>query len=314
MCYNSGMEKIVVLVPCYNESKTIKKVVSEWKKALPGAKVYVYDNNSSDNSGEIAKKAGAIVKRSPLQGKGNVVRQMFREIDAECYVMVDADDTYSAEDAKKMVSKVLDDGADMVVGDRLSSTYFTENKRLFHNTGNRVVRWMINVLFGGRIKDIMTGCRAFSYDFVKSFPVISRGFEIETEMSIWAMDKNLYVENVEIQYRDRPEGSESKLKTYSDGARVIKTIVKLFRAYRPMCFFGFFALVLALVSVGFFIPILIEYFKTGMVPNFPTLIVCGFVFIAAIQAFFTGLILEVLRRKDRQDFEINLLRISHEKK
>lgn len=304
------MDNIAVLVPCYNEAKTIKKVVEDWKKALPDAKVYVYDNNSTDGSAEIAKKAGAEVRLSPQQGKGNVVRQMFREIEAECYIMVDADDTYSTAEAKKMTDAVLKGGADMAVGDRLSSTYFTENKRPFHNVGNKSVRLAINTLFGGDIKDIMTGYRAFSRQFVKTFPVLSKGFEIETEMSIWAMDKNLYVKNVEIKYKDRPEGSESKLRTYSDGFKVIKTIIRLFRTYKPMMFFGVIAAVLTVLSVGFFVPILIEYVDTGLVPNFPTLIVCGFVFIVAIQAFFAGLILETLRRKDRQDFEQDLIRVN----
>lgn len=308
-----NMKKVAVLIPCYNEEKTIKKVVLDWKKALPEADIYVYDNNSSDRSSKIAKSAGAIVRRSPQRGKGNVVRQMFREVDAECYIMVDADDTYPVKSARKMISRILDDGADMVVGDRLSSTYFVENKRPFHNTGNRVVRWSINTLFGGEIKDIMTGYRAFSYNFVKSFPVLSKGFEIETEMSIWAMDKNLYIENVEVEYRDRPSGSESKLKTYSDGIKVIWTIFRLFRTYKPMLFFGIVALILSLLSIGFFVPVLAEYIDTGYVPNFPTLIVCGFVFLTAIQSFFAGLILETLRRKDRQDFEIELIRIEHEK-
>ena len=305
------MSRVAVLIPCFNEEKTIKKVVIDWKKALPQADIYVYDNNSSDNSGKIAMEAGAIVKKSPQQGKGNVVRQMFREIDADCYVMVDADDTYPASESKKLVKAILEDGADMAVGDRLSSTYFTENKRPFHNLGNKSVRWAINTLFGGNIKDIMTGYRAFNYQFVKTFPVLSKGFEIETEMSIWAMDKNLYVKNIEVKYKDRPEGSESKLKTYSDGFKVINTIVKLFRTYKPMLFFGLIALVLALIAVGFFVPILIEYINTGLVPNFPTLIVCGFVFIVAIQAFFAGLILETLRRKDRQDFELCLIKTNN---
>ena len=308
------MDKVAVLIPCYNEAKTIKKVVMDWKKALPKAKIYVYDNNSTDNSSQIASEADAIVRKSPQQGKGNVVRQMFREIDAECYIMVDADDTYPVDDAEKMVDAVIKDGADMVVGDRLSSTYFSENKRPFHNIGNKSVRWSINMLFGGNIRDIMTGYRAFNYQFVKSFPVLSKGFEIETEMSIWAMDKNLYVKNVEVKYRDRPKGSESKLNTYSDGFKVIRTIVRLFRTYRPMLFFGIISLILMLLSVGFFVPILVEYLNTGLVPNFPTLIVCGFVFVIAIQAFFAGLVLETLRRKDKQDFETNLIRINQEAK
>ena len=306
------MNKVAVLIPCFNEAKTIKKVVTDWKKALPKADIYVYDNNSTDGSAKIADKAGAIVRKSPQQGKGNVVRQMFREIDADCYLMVDADDTYPVAEAEKMVKAVVEDGADMVVGDRLSSTYFSENKRPFHNIGNKSVRWSINLLFGGNIRDIMTGYRAFSYQFVKSFPVLSRGFEIETEMSIWAMDKNLYVKNVEVKYRDRSQGSQSKLNTYSDGLKVISMIIKLFRTYRPMLFFGVIALLLVLLSVGFFVPILVEYLNTGMVPNFPTLIVCGFVFIVAIQAFFAGLVLEILRRKDKQDFEMNLIRINQD--
>ena len=243
------MDRVAVLIPCYNESRTIRKVVLDWKKSLPEAKIYVYDNNSTDNSAEIAKKAGAEVKRCLQQGKGNVVRQMFREVDARCYIMVDADDTYSTENAKVMVDAILSDNVDMVVGDRLSSTYFKENKRPFHGLGNRVVRWSINTLFKGDIKDIMTGLRAFSYKFVKSFPVLSKGFEIETEMSIWAMDKNLYMRNIEVQYRDRPSGSESKLRTYSDGFRVIRAILRLFRTYKPMLFFGILALLLALVSI-----------------------------------------------------------------
>lgn len=303
------MDKIAVLVPCYNESKTIKKVIADWKRALPKAKVYVYDNNSSDGSDKVAREAGAIVRYTRQQGKGNVIRQMFREVDSECYIMIDGDDTYPADSAKSLVNAVLKEGADMVVGDRLSSTYFKENKRPFHNLGNSMVRWTINTFFGSDIKDIMTGCRAFSYQFVKSFPVLSRGFEVETEMSIWSVDKNMYIVNIPISYRDRPDGSKSKLNTYSDGFKVIMTIIKLFKNYKPMAFFGIIAFVLALISVIFFIPILAEYFETGLVPNFPTLIMCGFVFLAAIQAFFAGLVLENLRQKDQQDFELKLIDI-----
>ena len=303
------MKKIAVLIPCYNEAKTIKKVVTDYKKALPDAEIYVYDNNSSDGSDEIAKKAGAVVRYVKQQGKGNVIRHMFREIEAECYLMVDGDDTYPACDARKMIDAILKDGADMVVGDRLSSTYFKENKRMFHGIGNSVVRKSINTIFNGDIKDIMTGSRAFSYQFVKTFPVLSHGFEVETEMSIWALDKNLYVVNIPIQYRDRPEGSESKLNTYSDGFKVIMTIARLFRTYKPMKFFGVIALMLSIVSIGFFIPILIEYFNTGLVPNFPTLIVCGFVFMTAIQTFFAGMVLQNLRQKDRQEFEQLLVNV-----
>ena len=302
-------KEIAVLVPCYNEAKTIRKVVKDWKKALPKAKIYVYDNNSTDGTGRIAASAGAIVRCAPQQGKGNVIRKMFREIEADCYIMIDGDDTYPADSAKELADVVLEGGADMVVGDRLSSTYFQENKRPFHNLGNSAVRWAINTFFRSDIKDIMTGCRAFSRQFVKSFPVLSKGFEVETEMSIWAIDKNMLVKNVQINYKDRPEGSDSKLNTYSDGFKVIMTIVRLFRTYKPMAFFGIIAMVLSLISIGFFIPILVEYANTGLVPNFPTLIVCGFVFLAAIQAFFAGLILKTLRQKDKQDFEQFLVSI-----
>ena len=271
------MDKIAVLIPCYNEALTIEKVVNDWKNALPEATIYVYNNNSKDDTAEIARRAGAIVRDEFKQGKGNVIRRMFREIDAECYVMVDGDDTYPADCAREMVDKVLNRKVDMVIGDRLSSTYFEENKRPFHNLGNTVVRGSINLLFKSDIKDIMTGCRAFSYQFVKSFPVLSKGFEIETEMSIYAIDRNMFMENVIIPYRDRPEGSESKLNTYSDGIKVLLTIAKLFRVYKPLAFFGIIAAVLVLIATGFFIPVLLEYVKTGLVPKFPTLIACGFV-------------------------------------
>ena len=278
------MDKIAVLIPCYNEEKTVEKVVRDFKAVLPEAVIYVYDNNSSDRTVELAEKAGAVVRHEYMQGKGNVIRRMFREIDAEVYVMTDGDDTYPAEFAREMVDKVLEHQADMVVGDRLSSTYFTENKRPFHNFGNSLVRGTINRLFHTEIKDIMTGYRAFSYQFVKTFPVLSKGFEIETEMTIHAADKNMQVDNVIIEYRDRPEGSESKLNTYSDGAKVLMSIAKLYRNYKPMNFFGLLALVLAVMSIGFFIPVLMEYITTGLVPKFPTLIACGFAMMAAIQS------------------------------
>ena len=300
------MDKIAVLVPCFNEAKTIEKVIKDWQKALPKAKIYVYDNNSSDHSDRIAKNAGATVRYARQQGKGNVIRQMFREINAECYVMIDGDDTYPADSAQQLIDAVLKDGADMVVGDRLSSTYYNENKRLFHGVGNTMVRWAINTFFRGDIKDIMTGCRAFSYKFVKTFPVLSQGFEVETEMSVWAIDKNLFIKNIPINYKDRPKGSESKLNTYSDGFKVIMTIIRLFRTYKPMAFFGIISILLALVATLFLIPVLMEYAKTGLVPNFPTLIVCGFVYLAAVQSFFAGLILKTLRQKDKQDFEQQL--------
>lgn len=300
------MDKIAVLVPCYNEGKTIEKVVTDFKRVLPEAVIYVYDNNSTDGTAEIAAKAGAVVRHEYYQGKGNVIRRMFQEVDAECYLMVDGDDTYPAESAREMADKVLERNVDMVVGDRLSSTYFEENKRPFHNFGNSIVRWGINTFFKNDIKDIMTGYRAFSYRFVKTFPVLSKGFEIETEMSIHAIDKNMFVENVVIDYRDRPEGSVSKLNTYSDGIKVIGTIVRFFQTYRPLAFFGTVAAILMVLAIGFFIPVWITYADTGMVPNFPTLIVCGFVALASIQSFFAGLILQTMYRKNRQDFEMQL--------
>ncbi len=301
------MDKIAVLFPCYNEEQTIGKVVDEFKQALPDYVVYVYDNNSTDRTAEFAAKMGAVVRKEYQQGKGNVVRRMFREIDAHCYIMVDGDDTYPANAAPRMARLVLDKHVDMVVGDRLSSTYFTENKRPFHNFGNDLVRKSINLLFKSDIQDIMTGYRAFSYQFRKSFPVLSKGFEIETEMSIHAIDKNMLIENVVIEYRDRPEGSVSKLNTISDGLKVLHTIEKMFRNYRPMRFFGSISAMLFLLSAGFFIPVLVRYLQTGLVPNFPTLIVCGFVAIAALQSFFAGLLLHTIRQKSLSDFEMNLI-------
>lgn len=303
------MDKVAVLIPCYNEALTIEKVVTDWKNALPEATVYVYNNNSSDGTAEIAAKSGAIVRNEYKQGKGNVIRRMFREIDAECYLMVDGDDTYPADCAREMAELVLNKQVDMVIGDRLSSTYYSENKRPFHNFGNTLVRKSINLLFKSDIQDIMTGCRAFSYQFVKSFPVLSKGFEIETEMSIFAIDCNMHLANIVIPYRDRPDGSESKLNTYSDGMKVLLTIAKLFCVYKPFAFFSLVALILVLLSLLFFIPVLGEYLATGLVPRLPTLLVCGFVMIAAIQSFFSGLILESIRHKNKQDFEQTLISI-----
>lgn len=308
------MDRIAVLIPCYNESKTIEKVVKDFKEVLPEATIYVYDNNSTDGTAEIAGKAGAVVRYEYQQGKGNVIRRMFREIDAECYIMTDGDDTYPAESAREMADKVLNRNTDMVVGDRLSSTYFSENKRPFHNFGNALVLKSINVLFKNDIKDIMTGYRAFSYEFVKTFPILSKGFEIETEMSIHAIDKNMFVENVIIDYRDRPEGSVSKLNTYSDGFKVLKTIFRLYRTYKPLQFFGLIAIILAIISGSFFVPVMDTYLKTGLVPNFPTLIVCGFTMIAAIQSLFVGLTLETMIQKNRQDFEMNFQKVSRDKR
>ena len=308
------MDKIAVLIPCYNEEKTIGKVVRDVKEALPEATVYVYDNNSKDRTVELATEAGAIVRYEHKQGKGNVIRRMFREIDALCYLMIDGDDTYPLDCAQELVDKVLNYGADMVVGDRLSSTYFTENKRPFHNFGNSLMRFCINRLFRSDIQDIMTGYRAFSYEFVKTFPVISKGFEIETEMSIHAVNYHMQVENVVVQYRDRPEGSESKLNTYSDGMKVIMKMLQLYKNYKPLMFFSWIALFLVLVAAILFAPILGTYLSTGLVPRFPTLIVCGFIVLAAIQSFFTGMMLDVTVAKDRRDFEYRLNRVNSEKK
>ncbi len=302
------MDKIAVLVPCYNESKTVAKVVSDFKRVLPEATIYVYDNNSTDGTDEIARQAGAVVRYEYRQGKGNVVRSMFRDIDAECYIMADGDDTYPAEFAAELADKVLNRNADMVVGDRLSSTYFTENKRPFHNFGNSLVRWSINKIFKSNVKDIMTGYRAFSYQFVKTFPVVSKGFEIETEMTIHAISMNMAVENVIIEYRDRPEGSESKLNTVSDGLKVLKTIFNLCKNFKPLFFFTILAAVMAAVAVGFFIPlVLVPYIQTGLVEHFPTLIVCCFMLLAAIISFFSGLILDSIKLKARREFEFRLI-------
>ena len=297
------MDKIAVLVPCYNEEKTIAKVVRDARKILPEAVVYVYDNNSTDCTAEIAKAEGAVVRKEYMQGKGNVIRRMFREIEASCYIMVDGDDTYPMEFAPEMVDKVLNHNADMVIGDRLSSTYFEENKRPFHNMGNSLVRASINRLFACEVKDIMTGFRAFSYGFVKTFPVLSKGFEIETEMTIHAVYNHMQIDNVIVEYRDRPEGSESKLNTYSDGFKVLGTIFRLYRDYKPFGFFSFLALFLSVIAAAFFVPVFLEYMKTGLVLKFPTLIVCGFVMMAAIQSFFAGLILSNMALKNRRDFE-----------
>lgn len=300
------MDKIAVLIPCFNEAQTIEKVIRDYQNTLPDAVIYVYDNNSTDATAELAFNAGAIVRHEYQQGKGNVIRRMFREIDAECYLMVDGDDTYPAKSAPEMVKYVLEQNVDMVIGDRLSSTYFQENKRPFHNFGNNLVRKSINMLFHTEIKDVMTGYRAFSYLFVKSFPVLSRGFEIETEMTIHAVDKNMSTRNVVIEYRDRPSGSTSKLNTVSDGIKVLKTIGRLYKNYKPLAFFSLLAGVLTVISLVLFIPILLTYFETGLVPKFPTLIVSCCIMIAALESFFTGLMLSTMVEKDRRDFERGL--------
>ncbi len=299
--------KVAVLLPCYNEEKTIGKVVRDFRAVLPEADIYVYDNNSTDRTSAVAEEAGAIVRREYAQGKGNVIRRMFREVEADCYLMADGDDTYPAHHAPAMVEMVVDRQADMVIGDRLSSTYFTENKRPFHNLGNRLVRGLICNLWHTPVKDIMTGYRAFSRPFVKLFPVMSGQFEIETEMTIHALDKRFRLVEIPIDYRDRPAGSESKLNTFSDGFKVLRTIVTLFKEYRPMRFFGWLAVVLSLVATVLLVPVLVDYFHTGLVLRFPTLFVSLFLFLAALQSLFTGLCLDVMVEKDRKQYELRMV-------
>ncbi len=308
------MDRIAVLVPCWNESLTIEKVVKDFKKVLPEAVVYVYDNNSTDGTADIAMKAGAVLRHEYRQGKGNVIRSMFRDIDADCYVMVDGDDTYPAEYARDMVNLVLEGKADMVIGDRLSSTYFEENKRPFHNSGNVLVRRFINMFWGENaheIKDVMTGYRAFSPMFVKTFPILSKGFEIETEMTIHALDKNLLLANVPVTYRDRPDGSVSKLHTFRDGFKVLKTIFMLYKDYRPLRFFSISAVVMALISIILFIPVFHEYMVTGLVPKMPTLVTSGFFMMAALVFFGIGLVLDTEVKNARKNLEIqmNMIRL-----
>ena len=304
------MDRIAVLIPCYNEAKTIKMVVEDYKKELPEATIYVYDNNSTDGTDKIAKEAGAEVRYEHRQGKGNVIRTMFREIDAECYIMVDGDDTYPSSSAREMVNYVLEDKVDMVIGDRLSSTYFNENKRPFHNFGNVLVRTLINIIYKSDIRDVMTGFRAFSYNFVKTFPVLSKGFEIETEMTIHSLDKNLSTKNHIIEYKDRIEGSSSKLNTYSDGFKVLKTIVNLYKNYRPFAFFSILAVIFMIIAIIFLVPVLGEYFRTGLVPKLPSFIACVFFAICSIQSFFGGLVLDTIIKRAKQDFEIKYTEFS----
>ena len=308
------MDKIAVLIPCYNEEQTVAKVVKDAKTALPEAVVYVYDNNSTDHTAEQAREAGAVVRSEPRQGKGYVIRRMFREIDALCYIMIDGDDTYPLEYAAQMAEQVLEHQADMVVGDRLSSTYFKENKRPFHNMGNSVVRSTINQLFDCDIKDIMTGYRAMSYEFVKSYPVLSRGFEIETEMTIHAVFNEMVIVNVPVEFRNRPEGSESKLNTYSDGARVLSTIVKLYKNYKPLRFFSALAAIMLIVAAVMFLWVFARFLNSHLVENMPTLVVSGFIALGALQAFFSGLILSDMVTKNRREFERNLYEISSRKR
>lgn len=303
------MLKVAVLIPCYNEEKTVRKVVEDYRSVLPNAFIYVYNNNSKDRTVEIVQELiqhddKIVLTHEYRQGKGNVIRSMFRDIDADCYLMVDGDDTYPAEDAPKMVEYVLNKQADMVIGDRLSSTYFTENKRAFHNFGNLLVRRLTNLLFNSHVNDIMTGYRAFSKPFVKGFPVLSKGFEIETEMTIHAIDKNFLLKEFPITYRDRPEGSESKLNTYTDGFKVLKTIFNLFKDYKPLVFFMIVSLTFLILTLGMFIPVFIDYVNTGLVVKFPTLIVAGSLGVCSLLSFFVGVILDVQVKKDKQMYEI----------
>lgn len=295
--------KRAVLIPCYNEEATIGKVVSDFKRTLPEADIYVYDNNSTDNTILEAKNAGAIVRKETRQGKGNVIRRMLHDIDADCYLIIDGDDTYPVEYAKELC-KFVEEGYDMVIGDRLSSTYFSENKRPFHNEGNKLVRFLVNKLFHSNIHDIMTGYRALSRTFAKNMPIISRGFEIETEMTIHALDNNYLIKEIAVDYRDRKENSKSKLNTFKDGFKIIKTILRLFRDYRPLAFFSFIGLIMIVFSLILFIPVFIEYLQTGLVPRYPTLIVSGFMCLTAILMFFSGLILEVVTMKHKQLYEL----------
>ena len=305
------MSRIAVLIPCYNESGTIQKVVADFRAALPEAEIYVYDNNSTDGTDALARAAGAIVRYERQQGKGNVIRSMFRQIDADCYIMADGDDTYPAEYAPEMCRLVLEEQADMVIGDRLSATYFTENTRAFHNSGNRLVRGLINTLFRSDIHDIMTGYRAFSRLFVKSFPVLSQGFEIETEMTIHALDKRFHIRELPVDYRDRPEGSESKLDTIPDGIRVLSTIFRLLRDYRPMMFFSVLGTLCTVVWVILLLPILTEYFRTGLVPRFPTMMLVIGLMVISILLYITGIILDVIVKHQRQQFELYLLQMEN---
>ena len=308
------MDKIAVLIPCYNESKTVEKVVSDFRRVLPDATVYVYDNNSTDGTAELAAGAGAVVRHEYQQGKGNVMRRMFREIDAEAYILVDGDDTYPAEAAPEMVAAVTGRQADMVVGDRLSSTYYTQNKRPFHNFGNDLVRFCTNHLFGGKIKDIMTGYRAFSYQFVKTYPVLSRGFEVETEMTIHSLNNNLRLYEMPIQYRDRPEGSVSKLDTVGDGIKVMSTIFRMIREYKPLPFFGGLGLIIGIVGIVLCGTVTFEFAKTGVVTHFPTLIGAVMLVIAGLLLIIAGIILDVMAKNDRKTFVIDTNKIAYNKR
>ena len=308
------MDKVAILIPCYNEEKTIKDVIVDFKKHIPEAKIYVYDNNSTDQTAKVAKSAGAILRHEYSHGKGNVIRRMFREINAETYILVDGDATYSAADAPAMIDIIENNRAEMVVGDRLSGAYYQENKRPFHNFGNNLVRGLINKIFKANISDIMTGYRAMSYEFVKTFPVLSRGFEIETEMSIHAAFRRMRTENITVTYQDRPEGSESKLSTFSDGIKVLGTILYLLVIYKPLLFFGTLATILAAIGLLFFIPVFVEFLNTRMVPRFPTLIVSIFILLTAVIFYFIGFFSKLSLTKDAREFEHKLITVALLKK
>lgn len=298
-------DKVAVLIPCYNEAVTIGKVVDDFKRVLPDADIYVYDNNSKDNTAAIAEDHGAIVRTEPRQGKGNVVRQMFREIDADYYIMVDGDDTYPAEAAPRLLEPLMNDTADMTVGDRLSNgTYGEENDRAFHGFGNNLVRWLIKVIYGYAFDDVMTGYRAFNRIFVKTMPVLSEGFQIETELSIHAVDKRFRIADVPIDYRDRPEGSYSKLSTFGDGAKVLRAIASLFKDHKPMAFFGWLALILIVLGLIAGIPVIAEYFQTGLVPRFPTAILAIALVICGALSFTAGIILDTVAKTGRKQWEL----------
>ncbi|MBQ9377565.1 MAG: glycosyltransferase [Schwartzia sp.] len=304
-----SQKHIAVLIPCFNEAQTVGKVVADFRRVLPEAAVYVYDNNSTDGTAELARQAGAVVRRETRQGKGNVIRTMFREIDADCYLLVDGDDTYPAESAEALCDLVLQDEAAMAIGDRLSATYFEENKRPLHGFGNRLVRACVGSLWGDaadKVLDVMTGYRAFSALFVKSFPVLSQGFEIETEMTVHALNHNLRIKSMPVPYRDRPQGSVSKLNTYADGFRVLAMILHLYRSYRPLRFFGGIGVLLAVLSLALFLPVLGTYLDTGLVPRFPTLIVSSVMMLAAMLSLVCGLILDASMLRSRREFELHM--------
>lgn len=299
-------KKIAVLIPCYNEELTVEKTVSDFKRVLPNADIYVYNNNSKDRTKELALKAGAIVRDEYRQGKGAVVRSMFRDIDADVYIMVDGDDTYPAEEVDGLITPVLEGKADMVIGDRLSSTYYTENKRPFHNFGNSLVKGLINFLFKSDLNDIMTGYRSFSKKFVKCMPVMSDGFQIETEMTIFALTNNMQVVNVPITYRDRPEGSESKLNTFSDGFKVLLTLFNLFKDNRPFLFFGSISIVIFIIGLLIGIPVINEFIKTAYITKVPSAILAAALMLNAFLMFSVGIILDAIKNQKRYLFECHM--------